>query len=578
MSKKKYDFGGWATKHGVRCMDGRTIQHGAFREMDGSEVPIIWQHKHGDPNSVLGHALLEEKEEGVYAYGLFNETDAGKRAKEFVKHGDIKNLSIYANSLVQKGPNVVHGAIREVSLVVTGANPEARIENVSIEHSGDMYDEPQVIEDEAIIHSGERIVIDLEEDEQALEHASEDQTVEEVINTLDDTQKEVVYSLIAEAVESSQASEDEDDNTDEDVEHSGGDERMKKNVFQQELEHSSHKRPRLKREQLDTILADAQKCGSYKDAFLAHAGDYGIDDIDILFPDAKLVTNPPDFIKRKTEWVSGVLNGVKHSPFSRIKSVAADITADEARAKGYITGNEKKEEVIKLLSRKTYPQTIYKKQKLDRDDILDITDLDVVAWLKAEMRMMLDEELARAILIGDGRTVGDPDKINEENIRSIYKDDDLYAHHIELSDGITMMEKVDEIIKARIPYKGTGTPTMYTTEEKLIDMLLMRDNNGLRLYRNEADLASELRVSAIVAVEVMEGTTRVNDDGDTLELEAILVNLPDYTVGADKGGEVTFFDDFDIDFNQYKYLLETRVSGALTHPKSAVVIETKKTA
>lgn len=549
-----FDFSGYATKNNLKCSDGRTIRKDAFKHNDGEKVPLVWQHFHNEPSNILGHAILENREDGVYAYGKFNDSPAGQNAKMLVEHGDITAMSIFANKLKQNGSNVVHGVIREVSLVLSAANPGALIDNVSIAHSDGSYSES---DEEAIIFTG----LDLTFDDLELEHAdnnqNESRTVGEIFDTLNEEQKNVVYAMLAEAIEG----EDEDDD-DDDLEHSDyeGGQGMKINVFDKQDE---TQRETLTHDQIRAIFDDAQEFGSLRESFLYHAEEYGIENIDFLFPDARNVTPTPEFIKRDTGWVAGIINGTKHTPFSRLKSTAADITADEARARGYVKATKKKEEVIKLLKRVTTPATIYKKQKLDRDDIIDITDLDVVAWLKAEMRLMLDEEIARAVLIGDGRDPEDPDKINEENIRPIAFDDDMYAHKLEVASNIQADAIIEAILRARPKYKGTGTPTLYTTESILTDMLLLKDKIGRRLYPTEAELASALRVTRIVPVEVMETVPH---------LLGIVVNISDYTLGADKGGEVNMFDDFDIDYNQYKYLIETRCSGALTKPKSAIVI------
>lgn len=553
-----FDFSGYATKNDLKCSDGRTICKDAFKDNDGQKVPLVWQHLHNEPYNVLGHALLENREDGVYAYCTFNDSEAGKNARLLVEHGDITALSIYANKLIQKGSSVIHGDIREVSLVLTGANPGALIDNLAFQHS----DGSETIDDtEAIIYSGDNI---------ALEHAEKqeqepDKTIEDVFNTLNEEQKTAVYAMISKALEV-----EEDD--EEEVEHSEkGGNIVKKNVFEGLEEKSKNV---LSHSQMVEIFEDAQRTGSLKESFLAHIATYGIDPIEDLFPEARTITPTPELIKRDTEWVAGVISGTRHSPFSRIKSTAADITADEARARGYVKGAMKKEEIVRILKRTTMPTTIYKKQKLDRDDILDITDFDVVAWIKAEMRIMLDEEIARAVLIGDGRPVdGDDDKINEECIRPIYTDDDLYSHHVKLTSEKTVEDLIDEIVRARKEYKGSGNPDMYIDTDTLTDMLLLKDITGRRIFRTVSELAAELRVSKIVEVPVMIEQTRVDDEGDTLQLKAIIVNLSDYVIGADKGGSINMFDDFDIDYNQYKYLMETRISGALIRPKSALVIE-----
>jgi hypothetical protein len=528
---------------------------------------------HNDASNVLGHAYLENREDGVYAYGFFNDEAQAQVAKGLVKHGDIEALSIYANKLVQKGADVLHGSIKEVSLVLAGANPGAFIDNVNISHS----DGFTPLEDEAIIYTGltlehqditpkqgdnvaETAVTNTEVVAHAAAPAAE-MTVKDVFDSMSEEQKNVVYYMIGEALSTeseSMAQSDEDDNH---IQHDQEGQNMTRNVFEQNG--STPEGATLSHSDLQTIIADAQKSGSLKDAFLAHAVNYGIENIDFLFPDAKLISNTPDFVKRRTEWVASVINGTRKSPFSRIKSISADITLEDARAKGYVKGTLKKEEFFALSRRVTTPTTIYKKQKLDRDDMIDITDLDVVAWLKAEMRLMLDEEIARAILVGDGREIDSEDKINESNIRPIAWDDDFYAHKVVIGSAVVGNDIVEAILRARTNYKGTGTPTFYTTEAVLTDLILIKDTLGRRLYPTEAELASALRVSSIVAVEVMESVPN---------LLGIMVNLADYTVGADNGGNVSMFDDFDIDYNQYKYLIEGRMSGTLTKPKSALVI------
>ena len=563
-----FNFSGYATKNDLQCSDGRVIKRDAFKHNDGGKVPLVWAHQHNTPDNVLGHAILENREDGVYAYGKFNTTLSGENARALVEHGDITAMSIFANKLVQKGPEVIHGAIREVSLVHSGANPGAFIDNVVIEHSDGVKMEDTT---EAVIYTDEFISTD--EEDLILNHADDDyddgETVGDIFDTLDEKQKDVVYAMLAHALK--QADDGKDD---EDVKHSDtdkGDNIMKVNVFDKK-EDKLEEGATLTHDNMRVIFEDAKSLGSLKEAILKHAGTYGIDDIEVLFPDAKAISNAPEFISRRMEWVQGVIAGTHHTPFSRIKSMTADITVETARAKGYVTGNLKKEEVFGLLKRVTTPTTIYKKQKLDRDDIIDIVDLDVVAWLKAEMRVMLDEELARAVLIGDGREVGDDDKISEDNIRPIYKDADMYSHKIRLAQGVTAVDKIEGIIRARKFYKGTGRPTLFTTSDELTEMLLAKDTQGRRLYRSEAELASDLRVDKIIEVEVMEGVTR-EDATVNLKLAGIIVNLKDYKLGADKGGQVSMFDDFDIDYNQYKYLLETRCSGALVKPKSAIIIE-----
>ena len=559
---EKFDFSGWATKANLKCSDGRTIMKDAFKHNDGQTVPLVWNHQHNDPNEVLGHALLENREEGVYAYCKFNDTESGKTAKLLVEHGDIDALSIYANQLKQNMSNVVHGNIREVSLVLAGANPGAFIDSV-IMH-GEESDE------EGIIYTGDNIVLchsDNNEETETKQMEDEkttrkngEETVADVFNTLSEKQKTVVYALIGQALEEADATDEEED------------EEMKHNVFDNDKAYVGNE---LSHSDMETIINDAKRYGSLKDSFLAHAEEYGIEQIDWLFPEEKNLNNPPEFIKRDTGWVSKVMGGVHHTPFSRIKSTFANITEDEARAKGYFKGNLKKEEVFSLLKRSTTPTTIYKKQKLDRDDIVDITDFDVVAWLKSEMRMMLDEEIARAILIGDGRLASSDDKINEMNIRPIVSDEELFTirKSVTVASNATDADKakafIKAAIKARKDYKGSGEPTLFTTEDVLTDLLLLEDGIGHLLYDSAAKLANVLRVKEIVTVPVMEGAKGPNG-GD---LMGIIVNLADYNVGADKGGAISMFDDFDIDYNQQKYLIETRCSGALVKPYSAIALE-----
>jgi HK97 family phage prohead protease len=573
----KPDFSGWATKFGLRCTDGRTILPGTFDHQDSERVPMVWQHGHGSPENVLGHALLEKRSEGVYAYGYFNETAQAKNAKTLVKHGDITALSIFANQLVEKAKQVSHGVIREVSLVLAGANPGALIDNIEIAHSDG---EVEIHVDEAIIYTGLELehADDSEEADEAVEDNEPEATVQNVYDSMSPEQQEVVHYMVGAALESTAVQTDNTDETDaseseEVVTHEAKDqETMGRNVFEQNKE-SSEPRHALSHDAMKGIAADAVKRGSLKEAVEDYAFKHGIEDIDTLFPDARSITDTPDFDKRRTEWVADVLNKVRKSPFSRIKSITADITHPEARAKGYIKGTLKKEEFFGLMKRVTTPSTIYKKQKLDRDDIIDITDFDVVMWLKAEMRVMLDEEIARAILIGDGRDVDDEDKVRDPKgatdgagIRSILNDDDLYAATITIDVGgdLRNTDLVDEILSNMRFYKGSGLPTFYTTLPVMTQMLLARDSQGRRFYRTATELAAELGVDRVVAVEAME---------DEPDLVGIVVNLTDYTVGADRGGEVSFFDDFDIDYNQYKYLLESRASGALTKIRSALVIK-----
>lgn len=578
----KFDFSGWATRNDLKCSDGRTIRRDAFKHNDGQTVPLVWNHQHNESYNVLGHALLENRNEGVYAYCTFNDTEAGQNAKLLVQHGDITNLSIYANHLKQKGGDVLHGAIREVSLVLAGANPGAFIDSV-LAHGEESDEEAIIYTDEFIDlkHSDlddddeddeENEYEESEEVEEDLEHADskeekdmpgagKEETVQDVFDTLNEKQKTVVYALIGQALQDAGVSPE------------GEDENMKHNVFDSEVETNV-----LSHADIEDIFSDAKRYGSLKDAVLAHTDNYGIENIDYLFPDAKNVTPTPEWIKRETDWVSKVMNGTHHTPFSRIKSLFADITEDEARALGYIKGNRKKEEFFTLIRRTTDPQTIYKKQKLDRDDVIDITDFDVVAWLKAEMRIMLDEEIARAILVGDGRSPMSEDHISEEHIRPIWKDDDLFTikQKVVVTAGSTSEQKAKAFIKAAVKarknYRGSGTPTLYTTEDVLTDCLLIEDGIGRIIYDSESKLATALRVKEIVTVPVMENLTRVSGS-DTLALMGLIVNLNDYNVGADKGGSVNMFDDFDIDYNQQKYLIETRCSGALIKPFSAIALE-----
>jgi hypothetical protein len=569
MANIKFDFSGWATKHNIKCTDGRTILKGAFKDCNGQKVPLVWQHLHNEPGNVLGHAVLEDREEGVYAYCCFNDTPAGKNGKLLVQHGDVTALSIYANELSQQGKSVIHGIIRELSIVLAGANPGAVIDNLAIAHSDGTE---TLIDDEAIIHLGE---LDLAHaDKSVVPTSEEDETVGDVFETLSPKQKDAVYALFAQVLEG------ESSGGSSNVTHTSlneGEQLMKSNVFDNGTQNTGSARQSLTPEQFQEIMSDALKEGSFRKSFLAHAGTYGIDNIEYLFPDAKTVTNEPVMISRRMAWVAGVINGTHHSPFSRIKSLAADITVETARARGYVKGTLKKDEVFGLLKRVTSPTTIYKKQKLDRDDVVDITDLDTVSWMKKEMRIMLDEEIARAVLVGDGREADDPDKVSQSNIRPIYLDDDLYAHKVQIAGTSTSIsDQIDAIIGSRKYYFGSGEPALYTTNEFLTAMLLLKDTTGRRIYSTKAELMAALNVSDIIEVPVMSGLIRDTGTGATLKhwtLCAILVNLADYTLGADKGGETSMFEDFDIDYNQQKYLLEGRMSGALVLPKSALVIE-----
>ena len=568
---EEFDFAGWATRFNIKCSDGRTIRKDAFKSNDGQIVPLVWNHQHNEPDNVLGHALLEYRDEGMYAYGKFNDTESGKNAKLSVMHGDVNSLSIYANQLKQQGGDVYHGNIRELSLVLAGANPGALIESV-ICHGEDNDEEAIIYNDEESLylsHTKDNNCESKKDKEEKkggnlkmADQANNEKTLAEVFDTLTEEQKTVVYALIGQALEDQKNNKEEEE----------GNEEMKHNVFDNETNDENV----LSHSEMQAIFSDAKRYGSLKDSVLAH----GIEQIDYLFPDATNLNKTPEFISREMGWVQKVMGAVRHTPFSRIKSVFADITEDDARAKGYIKGKLKKEEVFSLLKRTTTPTTVYKKQKLDRDDAVDITDFDVVAWLKAEMRMMLDEEIARAILIGDGRLSSSDDKINEQNIRPIFNDADLYTVKaiVEFGEAATDEEKakafIRSVIKNRKHYKGSGEPTLYTTEDLVSDCLLLEDANGRVIYETIDKLKNALRVKDIVAVPVMEGAKGAKG-GD---LMGLLVNLNDYNVGADKGGAVNMFDDFDIDYNAQKYLIETRCSGALTKPYSAIAFETKAAA
>ena len=612
----KYDFSGYATKNDLRCSDGRTIRKNAFKDCDGKQVPLVWQHQHNEVRNVLGHALLENREDGVYCYGTFNNSEEGQDAKLRVQNGDITHMSIYANQLTQDHGNVLHGVIREVSLVLAGANPGALIDYPILAHSGEEIEDEAIIylpdeEEISLYHGDEEGQIPETKDEDEVKHADKEdnmadekkvpqeeekgeekkETVKDVFDTLNEKQKKVVYYMIGQAIQDAKkGGSDEEDDEDE-----GED--MKHNVFENEMDYG----PVLSHADMETIFRDAKKMGSLRDAVayhqeegvLAHAmmpintsdgvyelpsqdtasQTYGIRDMNMLFPEYKNLNNPPEWIKRDTSWVNVVMSGVHHTPFSRIKSSYANITEDDARARGYIKGKQKKEEVFTLLKRTTDPQTVYKKQKLDKDDITDITDFDVVAWIKSEMRIMLDEELARAYLIGDGRANDSDDKIKEDHIRPIAKDADLFNIKINLEfkanteSDVKAKKFIDEVIRNRKYYKGSGNPKLFTTADMLTEMLLLEDGIGHKLYKSTQELATALRVSDIVEVEVMEGQKI-----DGKDLVGIIVNLADYNVGADKGGAVEMFDDFDIDYNQYKYLIETRCSGALIKPFSAMTV------
>ena len=640
--REKWDFGGWATKNDFKCADGRTIRHNAFKECDGKTVPLVWQHLHDGPENVLGHVLLENRDEGVYAYGKFNNTEKGQDAKELVQHGDIEALSIYANQLKQSGGDVLHGVIREVSLVLAGANPGALIDFPILAHGDEPADEAVIYFDQRYLDLGDEIMHSA--DEKKAEDDNNGETLEDIFNTLNDKQKKAVYAMLGmvaqgvndvkhsaeeeeemstersveevfndmtdeqknavyQIIEALDDSDDDDSAEDyseegyddaseeyDDVEHSDneGDAEMKYNVFEQGENYIAHS---ITAEDYDTIFKDAKRMGSLKEAVEAHMEEgvlahavptdgmtlptgtqtYGFRDPDMLFPDYKALSDRPEFIRQKNDWVAVVMNGVHHTPFTRIKSVFADITEDEARAKGYIKGRLKKEEFFKLLKRTTDPQTIYKKQKMDRDDIIDITDFDVVAWIKAEMREKLDEEIARAILIGDGRSSTSEDHISTDHVRPIAHDVDLFTIKVAVTgadDDELAKNFIRKAIKARKDFRGTGSPILFSTADMIADMQLLTDNTGRDLYQSEAAVATKLRVSRMVEVPYLE-TAKTEDNKDIL---GIIVNLADYNVGADKGGSINMFEDFDIDYNQQKYLIETRISGALTKPYSAIVL------
>ena len=564
------DFSGYATKNDLQCSDGRIIKRDSFKHQDGQKVPLVWQHQHDSPENVLGHAILENRSDGVYAYATFNSNSRALETKELVKHGDVEAMSIYANRLKQNGSEVVHGMIREVSLVLSGANPGALIDSVSFQH-GD-FD----IDDEAIIYTGLTIVHGDTEEETDIDTPDtpkdDDKTIKDVFETLNEEQKNVVLYMLGQALAPSD-NEAEHGDSDEDATINHGDiadstpegTSMAHNVFDQdEISTPSNT---LTHSQLTTILQDGRKLGSFKDAVLAHAEDYGITNIEMLFPDAKAIDTHPEWITRRMEWVEGILNGARKIPWSKIKSLSADLTHEEARAKGYVKGTMKKEQFFSIAKRETGPKTVYKKQKLDRDDITDMTEFDVVQWLWVEMNFMLREEIARAILVGDGREVDDPDKIDEDKIRPIAHDHEFYTDVVTVPAAVSGEALIEAILRGRPNYKGVGLPTMYTTEDIVTDLILLKDKMGRRLYPTLAELAAACRVSNIETVPVLEGA--MTSDGDLL---AVLVNISDYTIGSTRGGEITKFDDFDIDFNQYKYLIEGRMSGALTKHKRAQVI------
>lgn len=583
MNEKTYDFEGWVTRNDIKCADGRTIRKNAFKDQDGARVPLCWNHQHDDPTNVLGHVDLENREEGVWGYGSFNETDLAQNAKLQVAHGDIDSMSIWANHLTQsQAKDVLHGVIREVSLVLAGANPGAHIERV-LAHSGDFSDDEMIVYsgEDILLHSDTTNVVDEAEEtpeqEEHVEHSEEkkeepkmaepekkmesEKTVQDVIDSMSEEQKNVMYALIGQALEDAGAdSTSEEENTD-----------MKHSVFEgnnntidEVLTHTD----------MEEIIKDGKRLGSLKESVLQH----GIEEIETLFPEPTELNKTPEWIDGNYSWVDSVMNSVHRSPFSRIKTQFADITQDEARAKGYLKGNRKKEEIFSLLKRSTSPTTVYKKQKLDRDDVVDITDFDVVAWIRGEMRVKLNQELARAFLLGDRRLSSDDDKIDENCIRPVWTDDDLFTIKQRLTVPATATDDekakayIRAMIRARKNYRGSGRPTLYTTEDILTTMLLLEDNTGRIIYDSEAKLATMLRVKEIVTVDAMENVTH-DVSGTTYTLVGIIVNMNDYNVGADKGGAVSMFDDFDIDYNQMKYLIETRCSGALVKPFSAISVE-----
>nr|FAA02432.1 MAG TPA: capsid protein [Siphovirus LN-2020-1] len=585
----KFDFSGWATKNDLTCSDGRTIKHNAFKENDGQRVPLVWQHGHNAVDNVLGHALLENRDEGVYAYCAFNDTPGADNAKELVKHGDVKALSIYANRLDQRGGDVIHGNIVEVSMVLSGANPGALIDNVALEHSDGSWTES---EDEAVIYSGLTLSHDSGETTEDTESMDEDEvydeddlTVADVLETLDDDQRLAVAALIEEIsgdvdAEDEDFDEDEefdedydDEDYDEDAEHGdfGGDTLMHSNIFEGDAR--NHMGPHLSHADEEQIFAEARQPGmTLRTAVLAHAADYGIKNPELLFPDATNLDPEPQRVMRENSWVSKVLQGAKHSPFSRVKTQWSNLTADDLRAKGYVKASRKKDVVYEVANRKTEPTTVYNKTKIDRDDVLDITTFNVVAWMQQNLRLALEEELARAVLIGDGREVSSPDKIKETNIRPIWKDDELFSHKVLVDKDAKTEDVIDIVRRSRKYYKGSGMPVLFTTNAFVCDMLEIKDINKRYIYETKQAVANALNVSDVIEVEVMEGAKR-EVAGKTQNLLGIIVNMQDYTLGADKGGETSFFEQFDIDFNQQKYLLEARCSGSLTKYKSAIVIE-----
>lgn len=591
---EKFDFTGWATRHNVKCSDGRIILKDAFKHNDGQKVPLVWNHQHDDPNNVLGYAILHNHDEGVRASCKFNDTEQGQTSKLIVEHGDVVALSIYANQLKQEKGYVQHGNIREVSLVLAGANPGAYIDSINLSH-GEGSEEEAIMsfiginmnsdEDFDLTHAEEQ-QNEKESDEKEKpmaeevktgEKAENEKTVQEVFDEFNEEQKTVTYALVGQAYEDGYEAGKNDANKDSNNNNEEGDKDMKHNAFDKNTQQDENV---ISHSEMTAIINDAKKCGSIKEAALAH----GMTEIGYLYPygeeDGRLMTNTPQLTGVKNGWVQKVKNAVHHVPFSRIKALFADISAEEARARGYIKGKQKKEEVFALLKRTTSPQTIYKLQKMDRDDVIDITDFDVIAFLKNEMRIKLDEEIARAILVGDGRLPDEDDKIKEEHVRPIWTDEDLYAIHstVNVEAGATLAqiaeEFIDECVRSREDYDGSGSPTAYMPESLVSACLLLKDKMGHRIYKDVKELATAMLVNEIVSVPAMKNLTRTDKEGKTRTLRGIIVNLEDYTVGADKGGAVNMFDDFDINFNKYEYLIETRASGALMKPKSAIVLET----
>lgn len=585
----KFDFSGYATKNNLKCTDGVTIRQGAFSNDDGNIVPLVWNHLHDDPEAIIGKAYLEHREDGTYAYCSLNGTQKAETVRELVKHGDINSMSIYATHVIKQGNDVVHGEIKEVSLVLSPANPGATIEGISISH-GDGSMTP--VEDECIIrHSGmldeyDPFDLDVEfydENGSTISHADDEkedddgETIQDVVDSMTEKQRNTMYALIGAALAEEKKEISQSDK---------GGEAMKFNAFEQgntapakptTLSHSD-----IQKVATMTFNDCHNNKMSFKNALKHAAQTYGIQNIDLLFPDAQELNQSPEFVKRRTEWVSQVISGTKHTPFSHVKTTFADITADEARARGYIKGKQKFEEIFPILKRSTGPQTIYKKQKLDNDDIIDISTFDVVAWLRAEMRLMLEEELARAILIGDGREVSSDDKIKEDCIRPIWTDDPFYAPKLQLKAGSTESDLADAFVRSRLHYEGSGRPVTFMSPETVTELMLLKDKDGYRMYKTETELADALRVSKIIEVPAFYGKTRTVKVSDsvtkTYRLDAIIVNLNDYSIGTNKGGQLSSYEDFDIDYNQHKYLIETRCSGALTGYHTAVVIETEITA